>query len=211
MEYTRQEHTDGRIQQRKPEPVAVDHPGKLTKCLSETHVFSVWFSAKKMRLRSGWWLIQCANLSFFSTAISQAAVDSGNGDNKKKPVARKSTGRIEGQQSAGTRGEPSCLCGTSIVAMCGNSDRFCLSTSSGLVASSLSSNTTGLDMASILQNKFGQKNAEEVGRQLQFSWWLSKHDITPVLRLSIIIPIVRTPPHHVCIGERVPLQQHCTS
>ena len=34
-----------------------------------------------------------------------------------------------------------------------------------LVASSVSSNTTGLDMASILQNKLGQKDLEDIGEQ----------------------------------------------
>ena len=33
----------------------------------------------------------------------------------------------------------------------------------GLVASSVSSNRTGLDMASILQNKLGQKDTDELG------------------------------------------------
>ena len=34
----------------------------------------------------------------------------------------------------------------------------------GLVASSVSSNRTGLDMASILQNKLGQKDTDELGK-----------------------------------------------
>ena len=40
----------------------------------------------------------------------------------------------------------------------------CLCFYAGLVASSVSSNRTGLDMASILQNKLGQKDTDELGK-----------------------------------------------